>query len=85
MNNDWCSNTSPRLRDAKRYLKTDYHVNCKPDESECADHCRKFALSDEIDPNFCQTCLHEHSTNWNDCQALKNTLREMGHAISGQN
>ena len=47
---DWCSNTSRRLRDAKRYLKTDYRVNCKPDESTCADHCRKFALSDEY---FC--------------------------------
>jgi hypothetical protein len=83
MNDDWCSNTAWRLRDAKRYLKTDYRVNCKPDESECADHCRKFALSDEIDPNFCQNCLHEHSTNFNDCQALKNTLREMEHAIRG--
>ena len=38
------------LRDEKRYLKTDYRVNCKPDESTCADHCRKFALSDEY---FC--------------------------------
>jgi hypothetical protein len=84
MNKDWCSNTSRRLRDAKRYLKTDYRVNCKPDESECADHCRKFALSDENDPNFCQNCLHEHSTNCNDCQALKNTLREMELAIRGK-
>ena len=80
---DWCSNTSRRLRDAKRYLKTDYRVNCKPDESTCADHCRKYALSDENDPNFRKNCPHQHSTNCNDCQALKDTLRELELAIKG--
>ena len=80
---EWCSNTSRRLRDAKRYLKTDYRVNGKPDESTCADYCRKFALSDENDPNFRKNCHHQHSTNCNDCQALKDTLRELELAIKG--
>ena len=78
---DWRSNTSRRLRDAKRYLKTDYRVNCKPDKSTCADHCRKFALSDENDPNFRKNCPHQHSTNCNDFQALRDTLRELEIAI----
>ena len=33
-----------RLNDGKRYLKTEFKVNCSVEESECADHCRKFAL-----------------------------------------
>ena len=81
---DWCSNTSQRLRDAKRYLKTDYRVNCTPDESTCAEHCRKFALSDENDANFRKNCSHQHSMNCNDCQALKDTLRELELAIKGR-
>ena len=80
---DWCSNTSRRLRDAKRYLKTDYCVDCKPDESTRADHCRKFALSDENDPNFRKNCPHQHSTNCNDCQALKTELACVDSNISG--
>ena len=81
MNEDWCSNSSRCLRDAKCYLKTDYRVNCKPDESACADHCRKFARGDENDPNFCENCSHEHNTNCDDCQALKDILRELELAI----
>ena len=44
-NKQWCYNVKRRLRDSKQYVKTDYPVHCKPDESTCADHCRKFALS----------------------------------------
>ena len=37
-----------RLNDGKRYLKTEFKVNCSAEESECPDHCRKFALSDPV-------------------------------------
>ena len=47
-----------RLNDGKRYLKTEFKVNCSAEESECADHCRKFALSDPVDPCFNHQCSH---------------------------
>ena len=43
-NKQWRNDSKRRLRDSKQYLKTDYPVHCKPDESTCADHCRKFYL-----------------------------------------
>ena len=48
-NKQWCNNAKRRLRDSKENLKTDYPVHCKRDDSTCADHCRKFALSDSFD------------------------------------
>ena len=45
----WCLRFCQNLRDAKRYLKTDYRVHCQQCFSTCADHCRKFALSDPVD------------------------------------
>ena len=46
------SELAKRLNDSKRYLKTEFKVNCSAEESECADHCRIFALSDPVDPCF---------------------------------
>ena len=47
-----------RLNDGKRYLKTEFKVNCSAEESECADHCKKFALSDPVDPCFDNQSSH---------------------------
>ena len=47
-----------RLNDGKRYLKTEFKVNCSAEESECPDHCRKFALSDPVDPCFDRQSSH---------------------------
>ena len=47
-----CTEVKRKLRDSKRYLKTDYCVHCNPEEAACPDHCRKYVLSDEQDPDF---------------------------------
>ena len=83
MDKQWCVNTCRHLRDAKRYLKTEYRVHCKASESACADHCRTYALSDENDPNYRQRCSHQHSTDCEDCQSLKKTLTEIELALQG--
>ena len=49
MKKQWCLCICQNLRDAKRYLKTDYRVRCQEYYSTCVDHCRKFALSDPVD------------------------------------
>ena len=70
-----------KLNDGKRYLKTEFKVNCSAEESECADHCRKFALSDPVDPCFNHQCLHSHNMLFEQCEQLKATLDEMEESI----
>ena len=70
-----------RLNDGKRYLKTEFKVNCSAEESECADHCRKFALSDPVDPCFNNQCSHLHNMVCEQWKQLKATLDEMEESI----
>ena len=46
---EWCMRAQRRLQEGKRYLKTDYRVQCTEESSPCKDHCRKFALSDPVE------------------------------------
>ena len=39
MEKQWCLDVRRKLRDAKRYLKTDFRVHCQPHDSTCANHC----------------------------------------------
>ena len=73
----WCTEVKRKLRDAKRYLKTDYCVHCNPEEAACPDHCRKYTLSDEQDPDFQERCFHQHSETCDDCENLRNVLDEV--------
>ena len=79
----WCTEVKGKLKDAKRYLKTGYSVHCKPETAACPDHCRKFALSDEQDAAFQESCSHQHSETCDDCQNLRNVLDEVKNQISG--
>ena len=79
----WCTGVKRKLRDAKRYLKTHYCVHCNPEEAACPDHCRKYALSEEKDPDFQERCSHQHSKTCDDCQNLRNVLDEVEGQIRG--
>ena len=81
LNRQWCAEVKRKLKDAKRYLKTGYRVHCKPEEDACPDHCRKFALSDEKDPDFQESCSHQHLETCNECQNLRNVLEEVENQI----
>ena len=70
-----------RLNDSKRYLKTEFKVNCSAEESECTDHCRKFALGDPVDPRFNHQCSRSHNVVCEQCEQLKATLDEMEESI----
>ena len=63
----WCTEVKERLKDAKRYLKIGYRVHCKPETATCPDHCRNFALSDEQDTDFQESCTHQLSETCDDC------------------
>jgi len=77
VSSQWCSDAKRKLKESKRYLKTGYRVHCREDVSTCPDHCRRFALNDELDPNFQEKCSHLHNTKCNDCNSLKSILEEI--------
>ena len=70
-----------KLNHCKNYLKTEFKVNCAAQESECADHCRRFALSDPNDVDFQNECQHSHSTACKQCDELRVTLDEIETSI----
>lgn len=74
---EWCSEARNGLKKAKCYLKTEYRVHCRKEESACADHCRKFALSDPVDEDFQQQCLHNHNVKCGSCEELKTVLESV--------
>ncbi|CAH3148884.1 unnamed protein product, partial [Porites lobata] len=83
MEKQWCLLICQNLRDAKRYLKTDYRVHCQQHYSTCADHCRKFALSDPVDPELQRPCPRQHQSTCEQCQGLKDVPKEVRLAIEG--
>ncbi|PFX14753.1 hypothetical protein AWC38_SpisGene21066 [Stylophora pistillata] len=83
MEMQWCLYVRHKLQDAKRYLKTDCRLHCQPDDSTCAAHCRRFALSDPVEPDFQHQCSHEHQSTCGDCQVLKKVLQDVRQRIEG--
>ena len=81
LNRQWCAEVKRKLKVAKRYLKTGYRAHCKPEEAACPEHCRKFALSDEKDPDFQERCSHQHLETCGECQNLRNVLEEVENQI----
>ena len=83
MEKQWCLHICQNLCDAKCYLKTDYCVHCQQYYSTCADHCRKFVLSDPVDPKLQHPCPHQHQSTCEQCQGLKDVLKEVRLATEG--
>ena len=79
---DWCSDVRNRLKKAKCYLKTEYRVHCRDEDSRCADLCRKFALSDPVDEDFKHQCLHDHLSKCDSCEELKTVLQSVEEKIN---
>ena len=74
----WVENKIKVLKEAKRYLKTDYKLHISRDEG-CTDHCTIHALSDPSDDSadFRRECYHSHKTNCERCDALENVISEI--------
>ena len=83
MNRQWCAEVKERLKSRKRYLKTNYRVYRNTEEALCPDHCCKFALSDEQDPDLREKCSHQHTEDCNECQNLRNVLDEVEDKLRG--
>ena len=73
------------LQDGKRYLKTSYRCHCEQDQSECGDHCRKFALSDPTDPHLQEQCTHDHNETCPHCDNINVCLHEIEQVMKSDN
>ena len=73
--NGWTKNMKSRLRESKKYFKTQYKVHCR-ESIPCAHHCYTFALRDEKDKIFQQSCHKEHNSICKNCEELKNVFQE---------
>ena len=81
---DWCSDVRNQLKKAKCYVKTEYRVHCRYEDSRCADHCRKFALSDPLNQDFTgkHQCLHDHLSKCDSCEELNTVLQSVEGKIN---
>ena len=79
---DWCAEVRSHFKKGKCYLKTGYRVHCREEESHCADHCRKFALSNPLDDDFKHQCLHAHTTKCDSWEELKIVPRSTEEKIN---
>ena len=78
----WCIESMTTLKACKRYLKTEYPINCRDGQpSTCSDHCRNFALSDKSDDAFNVECDHVHNTVCDSCESLKSVMQEIEDQI----
>ncbi|CAF1498775.1 unnamed protein product [Adineta steineri] len=60
---------------SRNYLKFEYQQNVNDDDTNCATHCRLFALSYPTDKNFKSNCHHtDHAMSCIKCNALLGLL-----------
>ena len=81
MEKQWCLNVRRKLRDANRYLKTDFRVHYQPHNSTCDDQCRHFA--DPAEADFQQSRSHERLLSCDEFQGIKNVLPQVRLGIEG--
>ena len=74
----WCMESKAIHKACKRYLKAEYPVNCRDGQpSTRPDHWGDFALSDDSDNAFKVECDHVHDTVCDNCESMKNVVREI--------
>ena len=62
----WGEEAKAILKEAKRYLKTDFKSHVGPQE-RCTGHCTGFSLSDPHYDAFAQLCDHTHDMSCPSC------------------
>ena len=77
----WLQGVKGRLKAGRSYgnLKTNFKIRVS-EESQCADHCQVFALSDPED----HLCEHEHTKSCQSCDNIKNVLDEIELVLSSR-
>ena len=76
----WGQSMREALKEAKRYLKTDFKAHVGRDENS-SDHCTVYALSDPSDPNLSGECQHWHDTRCDRCECLDVALEKIAQKL----
>ena len=79
----WVKETQESLCQIRQYMKSDFKLHITL-ESQCADHCCTYALSDSK-LEFKKKCSHKHNVTCDRCEMLKNTLFQIKTAVSSKN
>jgi hypothetical protein len=69
MSSDWSMNIKMKLKNYRRYMKGKYRLDVT-ESSQCADHCRTYALSDPANEEFSKKCDHAHNKQCHECNQL---------------
>ena len=77
----WGKEAKTTLKEAKRYLKTDFKSHIGPDE-RCVDHCTGYSLSDPQNGAFAKQCHHSHDTSCISCCQLDEVLLDIVNMIN---
>ena len=72
----WGQTMREALKEAKRYLKTDFKAHVGRDENS-SDHCTVHAVSDPSDLDLSVECQHCHDTRCDRCECLDMALEEI--------
>ena len=80
---EWVRNTIDGLTNLKRHLKSTYRLHISS-ESECADHCDVYALSDPGSEEYSQRCDHTHDASCNDCDRFEQLFNTMKASFADQ-
>ena len=70
----WQKLIENQLKEAKRYLKTDFKTHIER-EAQCADHCSVHALSDPKKVEYQSQCLHTHKIDCDRCGEIDYCLQ----------
>lgn len=80
----WSEQVSRQLDCSKQYLKTTYKVHCMEEDTQCADHCRFFSLSDPDDEDFQVNCTHTHNQVCDSCENIRCVMEAIEEKITSQ-
>ena len=72
----WAETMRRDLKEAKRYLKTDFKTHLGRNENN-SDHCAVHALSDPENPDFCEESPHSHDIHYDRCDSLDSNFRDI--------
>ena len=76
----WAQTMRETLKEAKRYLKTDFKARIGRDETS-GDHCTVHALGDPSDPNLSRECQHYHDMRCDRCECLDMALEKIAQKL----
>ena len=77
----WVKDAEQKIKEAKRYLKTEFKSHVGRDET-CADNCTAHALGDTSASNLQSICQHKHETECEQCESLETVLKEIESEIN---